>query len=258
MVRTTTSQSDALRKALCAEPTSCPENVCARNAHLGFNVNDASLHLGLGGLSLPLNRLLGSSTQQPIGKSEACCQCSSHQQLHHASLAVTPQQVTLWTLGRKGLAEPSMPVRGATIQWSAWKCSLKSALPCYQLGKHCDQVFQDSRHPENILVRKALKRLANGLDESVAQCAVKDRPDACSMHSTAVARQRGEKALTTLRKVNTTPFRTKAPAKSPNVKGRAARASGTKMRNAAVLKTSDAPRAAAPSTTANSGPAAQC
>lgn len=62
--------------------------VCLQeNQYLGLNVNDSTLCLSSGSLSLPLNRLSGSAAQQLGRESEACCQRSSHQQLHHASLA---------------------------------------------------------------------------------------------------------------------------------------------------------------------------
>ena len=61
--------------------------------------------------------------------------------------------------------------------------------------------------------------------------------------------------LTRLNTEKTMPLMTKAPAESPNVTASVATVRGTRMKKAAVLKTSEAPKAAAPRSTANSGPA---
>ena len=62
-------------------------------------------------------------------------------------------------------------------------------------------------------------------------------------------------ALTRLKTEKAIPLITNAPADSPKVSARVATARGTSRKKAAVLKTKDAPRAAAPRTTANRGPA---
>ena len=66
---------------------------------------------------------------------------------------------------------------------------------------------------------------------------------------------RSAHTLTRLKTEKAIPLITKAPADSPKVRASVATARGTSRKKAAVLKTKDAPRAAAPRTTANRGPA---
>jgi hypothetical protein len=76
-----------------------------------------------------------------------------------------------------------------------------------------------------------------------------------SDHHQACRKIMQEGKLTRLTAEKRMPLMTKAPAESPNVTARVATVRGTRMKNAAVLKTSDAPKAAAPRSTTNNGPA---